>query len=295
VPDPPAIAHLEEVAESVRAGECILFLGAGVHRPPSDGSSYVYPKADQPPLGDALSRHLAERCGLVATYPNEADKLSNLARVSQFYEILRSRRQLVEEVWKKVADKTAPSPVVRALAQLDFPLIITTNYDPLFEKALRLAGKEPEIEVYDPTGNRESTMDAKKFSVQRPFLFKMHGDISHEDSIVITDEDYIQFVLRMSETTSPVPETFTYHFKRWPTLFVGYSLMDYNLRLLFKTLRWKVDAALRPDTFSLDLRPDPLILEVWENRRQYVKFITEDVWRFVPALYQSVTGKSMPA
>ena len=71
--------------------------------------------------------------------------------------------------------------------------------------------------------------------------------------------------------------------------------MDYNLRLLFKTLRWKVDAALRPDTFSLDLRPDPLILEVWENRRQYVKFITEDVWRFVPALYQSVTGKPMPA
>ena len=295
MPDPPIIAHLEEVAESVRAGECILFLGAGVHRPPSDGSPYVYPEAGQPPLGNALSLHLAERCGLAATYPKEADKLSNLARVSQFYEILRSRRQLVEEVWKKVADKTAPSPVVRALAQLDFPLIITTNYDPLFEKALRLAGKEPEIEVYDPTGNRESTMDSKDFSVQRPFLFKMHGDISHEDSIVITDEDYIQFVLRMSETTSPVPETFRYHFKRWSTLFVGYSLMDYNLRLLFKTLRWKVDPALRPDTFSLDLRPDPLILEVWENRRQYVKFITEDVWRFVPALYQSVTGKPMPA
>ena len=295
MPDPPVIAHLDEVAESVRAGECILFLGAGAHRPPPDGSPYVYPEADQPPLGDALSQHLAERCGLVATYPNEVDKLSNLARVSQFYEILRSRRQLVEEVWKKVADRTVPSPAVRALAQLNFPLIITTNYDPLFEKALRLAGKEPEIEVYDPTGNRESTMDSKDFSVQRPFLFKMHGDISHEDSIVITDEDYIQFVLRMSETTSPVPETFRYHFKRWSTLFVGYSLMDYNLRLLFKTLRWKVDPALRPDTFSLDLRPDPLILEVWENRRQYVKFITEDVWRFVPALYQSVTGKPMPA
>lgn len=295
MPEPPAIAHLEEVAENVRAGECILFLGAGVHRPPSDGSPYVYLEAEQPPLGDALSRHLAESCDLVATYPKEAEKISNLARVSQFYEILRSRRQLVEEVGKKVADKTAPSPAVRALAQLDFPLIITTNYDPLFEKALRLGGKEPEIEIYDPAGDRESTMDSKKFSVQRPFLFKMHGDISRAESIVITDEDYIQFVLRMSETASPVPETFRYHFKRWPTLFVGYSLMDYNLRLLFKTLRWKVDAALRPDTYSLDLRPDPLILEVWENRRQYVKFITEDVWNFVPALYQSVTGKPMPA
>ena len=29
----------------------------------------------------------------------------------------------------------------------------------------------------------------------------------------------------------------------WTTLFVGYSLLDYNLRLLFKTLRWKIDSA----------------------------------------------------
>jgi len=33
--------------------------------------------------------------------------------------------------------------MLRALAELDFPLVITTNYDNLFENALAAAGKQP--------------------------------------------------------------------------------------------------------------------------------------------------------
>ena len=67
-------------------------------------------------------------------------------------------------------------------------------------------------------------------------------------SLVITDEDYIQFVLRMTdkEPYHPVPVTMKHYLKRWPTLFIGYSLKDYNLRLLFRTLRWKLDKAKFP-------------------------------------------------
>ena len=82
----------------------------------------------------------------------------------------------------------------------------------------------------------------------------------------------------------PVPMTFQYHLKKWPTLFVGYSLMDYNLRLLFKALRWRIDPANILDAYSVDKYPDPLILDVWWNRERYVRFIAQDVWRFVPEL-----------
>jgi hypothetical protein len=55
----------------------------------------------------------------------------------------------------------------------------------------------------------------------------------------VTDEDYIQFVLRMTDKDpyDPVPMSLKHFLKRWTTLFIGYSLLDYNLRLLFKTLR----------------------------------------------------------
>ena len=35
-----------------------------------------------------------------------------------------------------------PSPMLQALAKLNFPLVITTNYDQLFEGALAAAGKQ---------------------------------------------------------------------------------------------------------------------------------------------------------
>ena len=48
-----------------------------------------------------------------------------------------------------------------------------------------------------------------------------------------------------------------------------------------------------PDTYSVDLRPDQLILDVWQDQRRYVKFIAQDVWSFVPWLYELVRGEEL--
>jgi hypothetical protein len=86
-----------------------------------------------------------------------------------------------------------------------------------------------------------------------------------------------------------------YHLMRLPTLFIGYSLMDYNLRLLFKTLRWRMDKSKFPMSYSVDPFPDPLLeFSMGEGDRRQVIFIAQDVWTFVPALYREVTGKEMP-
>jgi hypothetical protein len=278
------------IASAISQQKCILFLGAGVHAPPPPGqSAFEYPKEQRPPIGAALSRKLAADCCLAEQHPDE-DK-SNLQRVALFYEIERSRNQLVDAVTDAVQTGKRPSPMLRALAELDFPLVITTNYDQLFENALRAVGKQPRVAVYTP--NLEPTIDYRDPTAESPVVFKIHGDIQRRETIVITDEDYIQFVLRMSskEPYDPVPFTFKYYLTGWSTLFVGYSLLDYNLRLLFKTLRWKIDDASIPDMYSVDYEPDPLIFDVWYNRRRYVRFVAQDVWAFVPGLYERVLGK----
>jgi hypothetical protein len=282
---------LELVADGVRAQECILFLGAGVHASPSAGSPYAYPPERRPPIGSALSRELARQCGFGELLPH--DDPGNLQRVALAYEIAFSRARLVDAVNDAVHVGKEPSPMLRALAQLDFPVVITTNYDQLFEKALRDSGKEPRVAIYTP--RLEETTDYRKPTAQSPIVFKIHGDISRPETVVITDEDYIDFVLRMSnkEPYDPLPRRLKVYLTDWTTLFVGYSLLDYNLRLLFKTLRWKIDNANVPDMYSVDFAPDPLIMDVWQSQRRYVKFIAQDVWAFVPRLYELVAGKEL--
>jgi hypothetical protein len=252
----------------------------------------VYPEDQRPPLGAALSESLAKTCTLAERYPNEDPR--NLQRVALFYEIDRSRRQLVEAIREAVYVGKKPSPVLRALAELDFPRVITTNYDQLFEDALRAAGTHPRVSVYTP--RLEPTRDFPNPTPESPIVFKIHGDIDHEDTIVVTDDDYIKFVMRMSskEPYDPVPLKLKADLTEWTTLFLGYSLVDYNLRVLLKALRWGLDPAFQPDMYSVDYTPDPLIFDVWRHKERYVKFVVQDVWAFVPQLYQLVLGKAMP-
>ena len=282
--------NLNYIADKVANRQCILFLGSAIHAP-STNPRYQYSKAESPPIGSELSEHLA----LKGTYPD--GDYWNLQRVSQHYESkFKSRFRLVEEIESVVHRGRKPSPVLRALAKLNFPLVITTNYDQLYETALGKRSEEYTVSIYSPSSKKETRDCQAKPDPNHPYILKIHGDISVPGSIVITDEDYIHFVLRMGDTEPyhPVgPNVLTY-LGKWPTLFIGYSLRDYNFRVLFRTIRWQLDPGQIPPNYAVDHEPDELIRDVYETQRRHVTFIVEDVWKFVPKLYQAVTKEEMP-
>jgi len=289
-----ATPALMDLAEHVKTGECILFLGAGIHAPPPDGSQYTYPEEQRPPLGGDLSERLAEASGFKQEFPHESPR--DLQRVSLYLETKPGlgRKKLVDLLHQFLRIGKKPSPALKMLAALPFRIIVTTNYDRLLETAM--AGediqKELAILIYNPSADAPTPDMSDDPTENRPLLFKMHGDLDHRDSIVITDEDYITFIQRMADKAAlhPVPETVRFRMLKWPMLFAGYSLRDYNLRLLFRTLRWRIDPAIFPLSYSVDRNPDPLILQVWQNERKFVTFVAEDLWTFVPWLFAKVQG-----
>jgi hypothetical protein len=208
------------------------------------------------------------------------------------------RNALVEFLRAQLTTGRKPSPALKMLAGLPFKIIVTTNYDRMLESALRKSEdeKEPQVIVYNPDESKP-TQDVVDPPAERPLVFKMHGDIEDGGSMVITDEDYITFLQRMSDKESlhPVPQTVRYRMQSWPTLFVGYSLRDYNLRLLFRTLRWRIDLAKSKSSFSVDRDPDPLVLKVLQDKLKFVTFVAQDLWTFVPWLYKEVRGREYPA
>ena len=284
---------LDLLIEQIKIGDCILFLGAGVHAPPPQNSQFTYSDANRPLVGKELAHKLAEESGYRKEFPDET--YLDLQRVSLNIEMTQGlgRRYLVDLLDKYLRKGKKPSPALNILAELPFKIIVTTNYDSLLETALYSNGKDPQILIYNPDFTQITQDFDGEPTPERPFIFKIHGDLNHRESLVITDEDYINFIQRMSQKDllNPIPSTISYRMQRWYILFIGYGFADYNLRLLFRTLRFNKDRAKLPETFSLDTDPDPLIIKVYQYVKQYITFVMEDLWIFLPWLYRKVKGK----
>ena len=290
-----ALAPPPALVRRIAAGQCNLFLGAGVHAPHPAGP-WQYGEEAAPPRGRALSLALAAECGYEARYPSW--DAGDLRRVAAHYASTMGAANLFDAIRDRVTAGRAPSPALRALAGLGFPLVITTNYDDLYEQAL--GGRPHDKCVYSPDDDVPTRdIETGMPSSARPFILKIHGDVGSRNSFVVTEDDYIRFVLRMSdkEAVNPVPLGVRLCLKVWPTLFIGYSLQDYNLRLLFQTLRWKKRAEEFPTSYAVDPMPDPIVQEqlMGDRARPQLLYIVQDLWTFVPALYRAVKGEDMPA
>jgi hypothetical protein len=128
-------------------------------------------------------------------------------------------------------------------------------------------------------------------------IYKMHGTVDRVtakwDSYVITEDDYIDFLSRMTGQTA-VPAQFMRHFRTRHFLFLGYGLRDWNLRVVLKNLRMVLPAAgdasgqaedddggeLR--SWAIQFKPSDLETELWNARR--VKIYDVDINEFVEKL-----------
>lgn len=110
-----------------------------------------------------------------------------------------------------------------ALAKVRVQSIITTNWDELLEQTL------PQLEVY--VGQSE-VLFANTQEVGE--VYKIHGSLTQPRSLILTDEDYIDYWDRNPYLVAKILTLFVEH----PVIFVGYSLQDPHIqRLLTNLLR----------------------------------------------------------
>jgi len=290
----------QEIVDAVFSKQCIVFLGAAANAPSPPDSDLKYEEDNAPPMGGALSENLSRHIGYLGTDRTNLQRVSLCAEFQTSKRWSASRLKLIDFIKKQVAaENISPSPILHMLAAMPFPIYITTNYDTLMESALFQATtlddkqKTPIVRIYDPERDRPPDSVPLDPKERNPVVFKLHGDINTPKSIVVTEEDYLEFILKMTNNHAhPLPEQIRARMKSWPTLFIGYSLKDYNLRLLLRTLRWNVDPADYQPFFSVDRFPDDIIVSVFQVRGTLqVRFIETDVWKFVPKLYEICLGR----
>ena len=102
---------VKPIADAIRKNECVLFLGAGVHSRPPDGSPYEYAEEHRPLRGGELAAKLAHESRW-----DLDEKPQNLGRVALYSQIKRGfgRKRLIDEVRLAVHEGKQPSPALMA-------------------------------------------------------------------------------------------------------------------------------------------------------------------------------------
>ncbi|MDX5970204.1 SIR2 family protein [Rhodococcus opacus] len=121
--------------------------------------------------------------------------------------------------------RTTPSH--EALVRLNLPLMFTTNYDELIEKAYLDAGQQVRVSV------SEEQFKARRAERPAHHLVKLHGSIDQPETIVLTRSDYARARADRKEMLGLLRAELA----EAAFLFVGFSLSDPNFNLLHDDIR----------------------------------------------------------
>lgn len=304
MPQPP----YGEIKDLLWSGDVVPFLGAGVNFAARPRDAQWSEATAFPPSGAELARFLARKSSFPSTDDHD---LTDLAKVASYFVETSARRRLCERLHDILDHDCPPGAAHAYLAEVPRPLlIVTTNYDELMERAFEQAGRPYDLVVH-PTDRedigasilwwRHGAAEPEAVAPNKLFIdldkttviYKMHGTVDRRtrqwDSFVITEDDYVDFLSRMTSQTA-VPSLFMRHFRTRHFLFLGYGLRDWNLRVVLKNLRSLFpQSAGAPDgeedelrSWAIQANPSDLETELWDARN--VKLYDVDIADFVSRL-----------
>jgi hypothetical protein len=279
--------HYDYVAQALNYGAVVPLLGAGANL--CDPERRGWELGRNLPSGSELSQYLVNRYG----YPG-ADT-HDLLRVSQYAEAKRGDGTLYDALHAVFTASYGYTVVHEFLASLPgqlkaagsarpYQLIVTTNYDDSIEQALTAAGEPFDLIWYSAAGSypggflhRPPDGEARpvtspneyRLSVQdRTVVLKIHGAASRadraEDSYVISEDNYIKF-LTHTTLNELIPKTLLATLLNSHFLFLGYSLRDWNVRVILHQI-WMQREQSR-DSWAIQREVDEIDSALWDVRQ----------------------------
>ncbi|MGD9710492.1 MAG: SIR2 family protein [Thermomicrobiales bacterium] len=263
----------------IEEGRCTPFVGAG--------ASYGVL-----PLGGALATHFAREWHYPIGEDEDPNRL-DLARVAQFCAIMKDDfiwpKEQLRRLFEKLAadesvpdgaggriklreqlgvsgtiDSADPNQLHNVLAALPLPVYITTNYDNLLTTALGRS-RTPQVR-FCPWNKRILDLDGAlprdlelKIDPANPLVYHLHGVIGVDASLVLTEDDYVDFLVNMASNPMLIHRAVEEALSDKMLLFIGYRLADWNFRVLFRQLLGSLERSTQGSHVAVQLpvlKPD---------------------------------------
>ena len=237
----------EILLRRIEIGKCTPFLGAGA----CFGAL---------PLGSEIAEEWASK------YQYPLDNSDNLANVAQFLAVRYDPMFPKEEIIKRLNGDCLPNfndpdEPHSLLATLPLPAYLTTNYDNFMVQALKNKHKNPFRELCRwnrYVKDQPSKLDFESDYTPTPFnpvVYHLHGHNEVPESLVLTEDDYLDFLVNISKDHTLLPHYIQRALAGTSLLFIGYSLTDMSFRVLFRGLVTATEKSLRRISITIQLPP----------------------------------------
>ena len=239
--------YISMFREKAEQGKLVIFVGAGVSC-----------NVDGMPSWNALIQNMAKaidysRCD---TCRHRLESCENTCLLKDDFstdELLKVPQHVFnkdQELYYRILNEsipavTADAPLSSAIFDINPAHIITTNYDQLLESSKNIFCEQYQVIVYD-----KDLLNADRGK----YIIKMHGDLSDASSIVLKEQDSLDYSQKHVLIELFIKSLLTDHI----VLFLGYSLNDYNIKLI---LSWLNYMRSQNGAFDVDRRVGYLILD----------------------------------
>jgi len=167
------------------------------------------------------------------------------------------------------SDKSEPH---RVLAELPLPVYLTTNYDDFMTRALTRKNRDPKREIcrWNTLTRTEPSRfdDGYQPTPANPVVFHLHGHTQIASSIVLTEDDYFDFLVNVSRDPLVVPPRIQKALTETSVLFIGYGLADWNFRVLLQGLSRYIEKGLGRTHMAVMTPPDVPDSETQQKKAQ---------------------------
>jgi hypothetical protein len=162
----------------------------------------------------------------------------------------------------------------RILAGLPATVFVTASPDTLLTQALEEADKKPDTRfAFWKRGLEPPAPYDREPTVKEPLVYHLFGHFKEPDSLVLTEDDYFDYLIGASMNRALVPKVVRHALTNSSLLFLGFQITDWSFRVLFRLIMSQEGGARRKRFAHAAVQVDPegnLLIDV-EEARKYLK------------------------
>ncbi|MFJ1260381.1 CHAT domain-containing protein [Cupriavidus sp. CuC1] len=221
--------------------------------------------------------------------------------------VIEKLGSLVSEVGRKIRSRDPVDPHT-VLASYKLPVYVTTDPSDLLVDALKEQGVAPRVRLLRWNDAAERCDDQyvgdapaaapAKATREWPIVVKLFGDLSEPASLVITEDQFFDYLTKAASTKDTVPPAVRFRLSDSALLFVGFQADSWDFRVLFRSLLQLEGKDLRADYEHFSVQIDPnSILDPGSARRYIEKYLQAKAklrlyWGDVPTFISELRART---